>query len=47
MAMETMQNLARGGDFKAAKYILDSLDYAPAQKIEADVKTDIVINIDE
>jgi uncharacterized protein YjcR len=47
MAMETMQNLARGGDFKASKYILDSLGYAPVQKIEADVNTDITINIEE
>lgn len=47
IAMETMQNLARGGDYKASKYILDSLGYAPAQRIEADVKTDIQINIEE
>lgn len=47
MAMETMQTLARSGDFKASKYILDSLGYAPVQKIEADVHTDIVINIEE
>lgn len=47
MAMETMQNLARKGDFKAAKYILDSLDYAPTQKIEADLHNDIVINLED
>ena len=47
MAMETMQNLARNGDFRASKYILDSLDYAPTQRIEADVNTDIHINIEE
>lgn len=46
MAVTTMQTLASEGDFKASKYILDSLGYAPAQKIEADLKTDIVINID-
>lgn len=46
MAMETMQTLAREGDFKASKYILDSLGYAPTQKIEADISTDIVISID-
>lgn len=48
MAMETMQNLAREGDYKAAKYILDSLGYAAPTKIEADVnaKTDIVINVE-
>lgn len=47
MAMETMQTLARDGDFKASKYILDSLGYAPTQKIEAEVSTDIIINIEE
>ena len=48
MAMETMQNLARNGDFKASKYILDSLGYAPTQKIEAEVSsTNIIINVDE
>lgn len=47
MAVNTMQTLAREGDFKAAKYILDSLGYAPAQKIEADLHTDIQINIEE
>lgn len=47
IAVKTMIKLADEGDFKASKYILDSFDYAPAQKIEADVKTDIVINIDD
>ena len=47
MAIEMMQNLARKGEFKANKYILDSLGYAPAQKIEADVKTDINITVEE
>ena len=47
IAIDTMRKLATDGDFKASKYILDSLGYAPAQKIEADVKTDIVINIEE
>lgn len=46
MAVDTMQSLAREGDFKAAKYILDSLGYAPAQKIEADINTDIIVNIE-
>ena len=45
MAMETMQTLAREKDFRAVKYILDSLDYAPTTKIEADVSTKIVISI--
>lgn len=47
IAQETMQNLARSGDFKASKYILDSLGYAPVQKIEADISQDIVINIED
>ena len=47
IAVDTMRNLAIEGDFKAAKYILDSLGYAPIQKIEADLHTDIQINIEE
>lgn len=47
MAMDTMQTLAQGGDFKAAKYILDNLGYGAPVKVEADIKTDITINIDE
>ena len=45
--METMLSLVRDGDFKAAKYVLDSQGYAPAQKIEASVSNDININIEE
>ena len=47
LAQKRMIELCDNGDFKAAKYILDSLDYAPAQRIEADINSDIVINIDE
>ena len=47
LAVNTMRNLAEQGSFNAAKYILDSLNYAPAQRIEADLHTDIVINIEE
>lgn len=47
IAQETMINLASNGDFKASKYILDSLDYAPAQKIEAQLTDNITINIEE
>ena len=46
LAVEQMQSLAREGDFKASKYILDSLGYAPAQKLEANVKGALEINID-
>ena len=47
IAANTMINLATKGDFKASKYILDSLGYAPTQKIEADLHTDINILIEE
>ena len=47
LAQNTMIELANGGCFQANKYILDSLGYAPAQKIEADVKTDINITVEE
>ena len=47
IAVGTMRNLAIQGNFNASKYILDSLGYAPVTKIEADVKTDIEINIEE
>lgn len=47
LAQKKMIELADGGCFQANKYILDSLGYAPAQKIEADVTTDIIINIEE
>lgn len=45
LAQRKMIELANDGCFQANKYILDSLGYAPAQRIEADVKNDIVINI--
>lgn len=47
LAQKKMIELADGGCFQANKYILDSLGYAPTQKVEADIKTDIVINIEE
>lgn len=45
LAQKKMIELATNGDFKANKYILDSLGYAPAQKIEAEVNSDINITI--
>lgn len=45
IAVKTMVKLAEEGNYQASKYILDSHNYAPAQKIEADIKTDIVINV--
>lgn len=47
IAVKTMIKLADEGNFQASKYILDSHDYAPATKIEADVLNKIVINIGE
>jgi hypothetical protein len=47
MAIVNMRKLANEGSFQANKYILDSLGYAPAQKIEADISSDIQINIEE
>lgn len=47
LAQKKMIELAAEGCFNANKYILDSLGYAPAQRIEADVNTDIVINIED
>ena len=47
LAQRKMIELATEGNFHANKYILDSLGYAPTQKIEADVNTDIIINITE
>jgi hypothetical protein len=47
LAQKKMIELANDGCFQANKYILDSLGYAPVQKIEADISTDIVINIEE
>ena len=47
LAQKKMIELANEGCFQANKYILDSLNYAPAQRIEADITTDIIINIEE
>ena len=47
MAIQNMRKLAGEGSFQANKYILDSLGYAPTQKIDANVSNEIVINIEE
>ena len=47
LAQKKMIELAADGSFNANKYILDSLGYAPAQRIEADVSTEIDIVIGE
>ena len=48
LAQKKMIELAADGNFQANKYILDSLGYAPAQKIEAEVSsTEYIINVEE
>lgn len=47
LAQRKMIDLAAEGNFNANKYILDSLGYAPAQKIEAEISQDIHINIED
>ena len=45
LAQKKMIELAADGNFHANKYILDSLGYAPAQRIEAEINSDVIINI--
>lgn len=47
LAIAKMIELAGNGNYNANKYILDSLGYAPAQKIEAKIPDAIVINVEE
>lgn len=46
LAQRKMIELAAEGNFQANKYILDSLGYAPAQRVEATVSQDVIINIE-
>ena len=45
IAIQKLQENAMKGNQKAIEYILDYMGYKAATKIEADVDTDIVINI--
>ena len=45
IAIHKLQENAMKGNQKAIEYILDFMGYKPATKIEADVSTDIVIDI--
>jgi hypothetical protein len=47
LAQKKMIELAADGNFNANKYILDSLGYAPAQRVDMDLKSDIEITIGE
>jgi len=44
-AIEAMSRLLEKDSFQAAKYILDNRNYGAAQKIQADVNTDVEINV--
>lgn len=44
-AIEAMSRLLEKDSFQAAKYILDNRNYGAAQKIQADVNTDITIDV--
>lgn len=47
IAVDTMISLCREGKYEATKYILDNLGYKPVDKIQADISTDITINIED
>ena len=47
LAVDKMIGMANEGCFQATKYILDNLGYAPTQKVQADISTDINITIGE
>lgn len=42
IALDRMVGLARGGDFKACKYILDTSEFAPVQKTEVKNTNNII-----
>lgn len=46
LAVEQMLSLCREGKYEATKYILDNIGYASTQKLEANVKGTLEINID-
>lgn len=46
IAMNTMISLCESGDFKASKYVLDSLGYEGTKKVDANVSADVSIEID-
>ena len=46
-ARESAIRLCKEGNQKMVQFVLQNAGYNPTQKVEADVKTDIIINIDE
>ena len=47
LAVDTMIMLCQSGEYSAAKYILDNLGYKPVDKVQADISTNITINIED
>ena len=47
LAVDTMIMLCQSGEYAAAKYILDNLGYKPVDKVQAELTTNITINIDD
>ena len=46
-ARESAIKLCKEGNQKMVQFVLQNAGYNPTQKVEADVKSDIIINIDE
>ena len=46
-AITALGELVADKNFNAVKYVLDNRGYKPVEKIQADINTDIVINIGE
>ena len=44
-AIEALETQLDIGTWQAVKYVLDGLGYKPADKVEADLTTDVVVNI--
>ena len=46
-AISALGDLVEERNFHAVKYVLDNRGYKPVEKVEANISTDIVINIEE
>ena len=46
-ARESAIRLCKKGNQKMVQFVLQNAGYNPTQKVEADVKTDIIINIED
>lgn len=46
-ARESAIKLCKQGNQKMVQFVLQNAGYNPTQKVEADVKTDIIINIED